>query len=152
MGVYMLVRLIESDAQLRIAAKGEGLVHADTVHRDQHVQRHIAALQLFRDQLRCAGGVFLCLRCDTGFTCVHLPPLFFGNGSHSVGRDSKATSYCPLTITRSESVDDAFSGHKRTELSVMPSRFGLRGNSDHGVLGSERMLTVIRLAHDQVNV
>ena len=33
----------------------------------------------------------------------------------------------------------------------MPSRFGLRENSDRGVLGSEGMVAVIRLAHDQVN-
>jgi len=37
MSVNVLVGVIEGDAQLSIAAKSEGFVHADTVHRDQHV-------------------------------------------------------------------------------------------------------------------
>jgi hypothetical protein len=39
----------EIDGEGRITAKSEGLVHADPEHRNQHVQRHIVALQLFRD-------------------------------------------------------------------------------------------------------
>ena len=41
--------VIDGDAKVIITADSEGFVHADTVHRDQHVQRHIVALQLFGD-------------------------------------------------------------------------------------------------------
>jgi hypothetical protein len=44
MSVDVLVRLIESDTQLRIAAESEGFVHTYTEHGDQDVQRYIPAL------------------------------------------------------------------------------------------------------------
>jgi|SRR6516162_781788 len=126
MSVDVLVSVIEGDTKVIITAKGEGFVDADTVHRDKDVQRHIVALQLFRDQLCRAGGVTLRLRGDTGFTLLHLAPLLLGDRVDGVTRNLERTGYCGLTIPSSESVDDAFSDYQGTALCVMPFRCALR--------------------------
>jgi hypothetical protein len=58
------------------------------------------------------------LRCDPGFTLFQLAPFLFSDGADGVARNLLRTGDCSLTITSSESVDDAFPDCQRTELRV----------------------------------
>ena len=71
---------------------------------------------------------------------------------NSVAADMERASDCADGMAPDEIIYYSHTNTSQAAFCVMPFRFGLCGSNDRGVLGSERMQTVIRLAHDQVNI